>query len=37
MFRGNTEKYKTFKVQKENEVTRIDENGEEMAKYIYYI
>ena len=33
----NTEKYITFNVPVEKEVTRIDKNGEEIKKYIYYI
>ena len=32
----NTEKYITFTAPIENEVTRIDENGEEITKYISY-
>ena len=35
--RENTEKYITFTVPKEKEVTRIDENGEEITKNISYI
>ena len=33
----NTEKYITFTVPIENEVTRIDKNGEEITKNIPYI
>ena len=33
----NTEKYVTFTVLKEKEVTRIDKNGEEITKNICYI
>ena len=33
----NTEKYITFTVPVENEVTRIDKNGEEVTKNISYI
>ena len=33
----NTEKYITFRVPIEKEVTRIDKNGEEITKYISYI
>ena len=32
----NTEKYKTFSVPIENEVTIIDENGKEITKNIFY-
>ena len=35
--RENTEKYLTFTVQIEEEVTRIDENEEKMTKNIFYI
>ena len=37
MFRKKTEKYITFTVPIEKEVTRIDKNGEEIAKYISYM
>ena len=33
----NTEKYMTFTVPIEKEVTRIDKNGEEITKYISYL
>ena len=33
----NTEKYITFTVPIEKEVTRVDKNGEEMTKNIFYI
>ena len=36
-FGENTEKYKTIAVLIEKEVTRIDKNGEEIAKNISYI
>ena len=35
--RQNTEKYITFTVQLEKEITKIDKNGEEVAKSISYI
>ena len=37
MFRKNTEKYVTFTVPIEKEVTRTDKNGEEIAKTMYII
>ena len=33
----NTEKYKTFSVPIEREVTTIDENGKEITKNIFYL
>ena len=36
-FGENTEKYITFAVPIEKEATRIDKNGEEVTKNIYYI
>ena len=36
-FKENTDKYITFTVPIEKEVTRIDKNGEEICKYISYI
>ena len=33
----NTEKYITFAVPIENEVTRIDKNGDEITKFLSYI
>ena len=37
LFRKNTEKYITFTVPTEKEVTRIDKNGEEITKNVSYI
>ena len=37
MFRRKHEKYITFTVPVEKQVTRIDKNGEEITKNIYYI
>ena len=36
-FEENTQKYITFTVSLENEVTRIDKNGEEITKNILHI